>query len=230
MPIDIPITLDATGLAALRDYFTRDPERLLKRIGVVMLAGSQAAFANQRFGSVVWPERYPNQGAGEKLNIAGAVKDLENGPRIKSRRYDARPAGRDTGDLMGRLTAQVRGGLLEVGSDLPYATRFQSGGESRITITPQIKRNLSLFLKSKRRAAGREANRRERAGQPSGRGPRGGTPKTLEERRLGFLFTVGELVTKSPARPFAGITREMVGDIESVIRQDLERFGREQAR
>lgn len=228
--IDIPITLDAAGLAALRDYFTRDPDRLLLRIGTVMLAGSQAAFANQRFGAVVWPERYPNQPAGEKLNLAGAVSDLATGPRIKSRRYDARPAGRDTGDLMGRLTAQVRGGLLEVGSDLPYATRFHAGGESRITITPQIKRNLGILLKAKRREAGREANRRARAGQLSGRGPRGGTPKTLEERRLGFLFTVGELVTKSPARPFAGITREMVGDIESVIKSDLERFGRERMR
>lgn len=226
MPIDLPITLDALGLAALRQYFTRDPDRLLKRIGVVMLAGSQAAFANQRFGSVVWPERYPNQGGGEKLNVAGAVKDLANGPNIKSRRYDARPAGRDTGDLMGRLTAQVRGGLLEVGSDLPYAQRFHAGGESRLTITPQIKRNLGIFLRRKRKAAGREADRNGGAG----RGPRGGAPKTLEERRLGFLFRVGELVTESPARPFAGITREMVGDIESLIKDDLERFAREQMR
>lgn len=227
--IEINLNLDAAGIAALTEYLTRNPDRILRQIGVVMLAGSQRAFREQRFGAVVWPKRYPNQPESETLNIAGAVEDLKSGPRLKSRRYDSRPAGRDTGDLMGRLTAQVRGGLLEVGSDVPYATRFHAGGESRITITNQIKYNLAALLRSKRRGA----KRRARAAGGVGLGPRGGlsaAARTLEEKRLGFLFHVGELVTKSPARPFAGISQEMTGDIEATIRADVERFARERNR
>ena len=103
--------------------------------------------------------------------------------RLKKRRFEPRPAGMDTGSLRRsmsfRATPLPKGGLVEVGSVLPYAGRVQFGGESRQPITATIKANMAKFLRSKQ-----------------GRGFR---PK------LGPLFRRETLITKAGARPFIGI-------------------------
>lgn len=205
-------------LARFREYLHAGAETALKRIGVHLVAQAKKAFSEQRFGAIQWPERYPNQ-VGGKLNIAGAVDDLKSGPRIKSRRYDARPAGRDTGEMMRRLTFRVAGGALEVGSDVPYAQKFHAGGISRQPLTRDFFRNLAQFLRTKRGGAKR------RARHDGTLGPRGGTPKMLEEIRLAWLFNETYLETKSPPRPFLGFTREILSDITAMMADDLRRFG-----
>lgn len=178
-----------------------NPDRVLRLIGLVATARSKRCFEEQRApDGTPWPQRYPNQGA-DFLNVAGAISDLASGPRIKSRRYEARPAGRDTGDMMNRLTANVAGGELRVGSNVPYAERFHAGGESRQVIDTAIKRHLSEFLRKQRR----------------GRRRRGEAGKSIEERRLGPLFNVREWTTDSQPRPFVGLTQQDAEDIRAEI-------------
>lgn len=185
--------------AAIRAMLRGEPARLLNPIGAIMLATAQRAFREQGLGNVKWPERYPGQTP--KLNVAGAVADLATGSRIKQRRYEARPAGRDTGEMMNRLTFRVQGNVLQVGSDTPYAAKFHGGGTSSQPVTGAVKSNLAALLRRIRK-------RNRKAG-------RGG--KSIEEQRLGFLFRVTKLDTSSPARPFVGVTDDARAQIEDAI-------------
>lgn len=190
------------GAAALRRALEQEPDRLLSRIGVVMAAYSQEAFDRQRFGATLWPERYPNQ-QGEKVNVAGIVEDLETSGRPKQRRFDARPAGIDTGDLKRRVTFSVAGGTLEVGSAVPYAERFHEGGTSIQPISQTVRQRLSRWLTRESRTDPQRA--------------------VMLRRRLGHLFHVGSLSTTSPPRPFVGLTDEMIPEIEDVILEEIRR-------
>lgn len=213
--IRLDLLLTPTQAGAYRAVLTRQPELLLKRIGVLLVAQAKRAFVLQRFGAILWPERYPNQ-TGGKLNVAGAVSDLANGPTIKARRWDARPAGRDTGELMRRLTYRVIGDRLEVGSDVPYAQKFHAGGESVLPITQAVRANLAIWLR-------RHRKRVRKAARLAGTlGPRGGTPRTFEDRVLGPLFARDVLITSSPARPFVGLTDETEREIVAELRRLAE--------
>lgn len=214
MPIEIDLRLEPAAAERLRDALLHSPGKLLKRLGVFMVAQGKRAFAEQRFGSAVWPKRYPNQPDGESFNVAGAIKDLQSAPRVKDRRYDPRPAGRDEGDLMRRLTYEVSGTALQVGSDVPYAQRFHAGGSSVQDINSTVRRNLTIWLRTVRRGAKRAARR------DGTLGPRGGAPRTIEERLMGPLFSQSTHTTKSPARPFVGIT----SDVESELITEIKRL------
>lgn len=181
--------------AAQLEALLREPDRVLEIVGHVAMARARRCFSDQRApDGTPWPPRYPGQDS-DPLNVAGALADLASGPRIKPRRYDQRPAGRDTGDLLGRLTFQVAGGELQVGSDVPYAERFHAGGESTQVIDTTIRRNLAQLLRTKRRAAKRRM--RDFPGVRI-------TP-TVEQRRLGPVFSTRYWTTTSPARPFVGL-------------------------
>lgn len=178
-----------------------DEEVVLSIIGAYSLASAQRAFVDQRSPTgQPWPARYPNQ-AEDFLNVAGALSDLTTGARIKGRRYDRLPAGRDTGDLIGRLTYEVRPGELAVGSNVPYAKKFQEGGTSSqpIPIT-----NLRAFLR---------------------RSPRGG----VERKRLGPVLAAyrrGQRVwtTTSPPRPFVDLGEQDIPDLTEQLLQAAEAY------
>jgi phage gpG-like protein len=220
-----------------------NPERLLARIGIVLLRESQKAFDRQAFGSVRWARRYPNQ-TEPIVNYAGAVADLENGPRVKPRRFEARPAAMDTGALRASLSP-ARGILgkgtftIEVGSTLPYAQIQHGGGETRVPVTAQVKRNLGLFLRGARRKAAREieemakikaALRRKvaegRISMPEAKAEFRRKAKVFKAEiaaagKLVFLFHVNELTTKVNARPFVGVTDTAKADIDVEIARFL---------
>lgn len=220
-----------------------NPERLLARIGIVLLRESQKAFERQAFGSIRWARRYPNQ-AEPIVSYAGAVADLEKGPRVKPRRFESRPAAMDTGALRASLSP-ARGVLgkgafsITIGSTLPYAQIQHGGGETRVPVTSQVKRNLGLFLKAGNRKAARAGKEMARiktalrkqvaAGRMSG-------PEAKAEFRrkakvfkaqigaagkLVFLFHVDELTTKVNARPFVGVTDTAKADIDVEVARFL---------
>jgi phage gpG-like protein len=187
--------------------------RVAEVLGVYLAAAARDSFDRQADPETGerWPERYQYHPA---LNVAGAIEDLRTGARIKSRRYDRRPAGRDTGTLIGRITHEVRGDEVLVGSDVPYADQFHEGGVSVQVIDEQVRQNLARVLKTKRRAEKRAAKQAGRAVEP-----------TIEEQRLGPLF--GELYheTQLHERPFTGAPPETQRDIETEIQRIFDGAG-----
>lgn len=181
-----------------------DEQTVLSVIGAYAVSAAQRAFIDQRSPTgKAWPARYPNQGE-DFLNVAGSLVDMETGARIKGRRYDRLPAGRDTGDLIGRLTYEVRPGELAVGSDVPYARKFQEGGESSQELTASMIRNLEAFLRRK---------------------PANG----VERKRLGPVLAsyrrgVRRWVTTSPPRPFAELGEQDVDDLAEQLLETAERY------
>ncbi len=180
----------------------RDPERVLHLIGVYMVSATRRAFDEQRSPvGAPWLRRYPRQ-VDYKLNIAGALGDLAEGPRIKGRRYDSRPAGIDTGDMRGRVTYEVRGNELMVGSNVPYARRFHEGGDSHIHLTATMIANLRQVVA--------KAKKKKRRGQ------------RIPEDRLTAVakaFDAGETiwVTTSPPRPLVGLGQQDMADLTEQI-------------
>lgn len=202
------IEMNPEGRAKLAGakWLVKEPARLLKRIGVILLASSQAAFDEQKFGNVQWPERYAHQ-ARPVLNIAGAIADLSDNDQIKDRRFDPRPAGIDTGALRNSLSpfaggAMQAGYAIQVGSTLPYAALIHGGGDSEPQqLTATVRDNLTLWL--------------EREGT-SDRGQ-------LVKERLGFVYTEEEHVTEVMARPFIGITDASRLEINEMIEEEVVR-------
>lgn len=153
------------------------PAPFLKQAGVLLVARTQAAFQKQR--------RVPGKAwlARSVPNVAGIVADLARGSSVKSRRFDARPALVDTGQLRNSITFRVAGRTtVEVGTRLPYASIHQTGGVSRQRITPRVLEGLAAFLKKR---------------------------KDLSPV-LGFLFRLRDrdLETRVPARPFLNLAPE----------------------
>ena len=161
-----------------------NPEKLLRPIGMLLLADSQKAFKEQRLGDIIWPERYPAQSP-PKVNVAGIVDDFNKGRKNPPRRrFEGRPALKDTGALRRSLTAakavKVQGFVIQVGSSLEYAKRAHDGGVSKQPVGEKTKDLLEAFLKKKK--------------------------NFQYHGQLGFLFGVDELRTKVRPRPFTGIT------------------------
>lgn len=196
----------------------RDDRAVRSIVGLYTVAAAQRAFVDQRSpDGTPWPARYPNQ-AEDHLNVAGALEDLRTGADIKKRRYDQRPAGRDTGDLLGRLSFDVSGDSLTIGSDVPYAKKFQVGGESTQTLDSQTIANLVKFLAKKRRSEKRRA-------REAGRSVR----KTVEEVRLGpvlgrYRSGVREWKTTSPPRPFVQLGEQDSDDLAAQLLEAAERY------
>lgn len=168
------------------------PGKVLERIGAILEAGSQDAFLEQAFGDFRWPGRYPNQ-ADPHINVAGALGDFAKGrSEPKSRRFDRRPALRDTGALLGSIRSQVVSDeVVEVGSTLPYAAMHQFGGTSSIPIDKATKQRIVKWLL-----------------KPAGEPHRG---------NLSPLLTKDTLDTEVVQRPFLGVTDEMETDIHDTV-------------
>jgi len=168
------------------------PERTLKQIGALMVAESQASFARQGFGDTKWRERGP-------VNVFGILADFEAGKTPPARRFERRPALRDTGRLAASIAYQVRSPVVEVGSKLPYARLHQFGGTATSTpITAEIRRKLWAWL--------------QKQGQDI-------------RRQLGWMlnskFKGETLSAKIPARPFVGISQQTKKTVSRIIGVEL---------
>jgi len=166
-----------------------NPEATLKQIGVLMVAESQRSFKAQQFGDKKWDQRAP-------VNVFGVIADFHAGKRKPAaRRFDRRPALRDTGRLASSIAFQVVGDTVEVGTNLDYAEVHQTGGETESKpLTSSVRSNLWRWLRKQ---------------------------SSEIKRRLGWVlnkkFRDEKLTQKVPARPFLGITPQTRKTISKMI-------------
>lgn len=169
------------------------PQRALKQIGVLMVAESTASFKKQQFGRKKWQARAP-------INVYGIIADLTISKKPPSRRFDTRPALRDTGQMSRTIDFDMLGAKeIEVGSNLPYSGVLNFGGaiESE-PITQTVQSRLARWLRTQTAAIQKKL---AWLGMPSMTG------KTLK----------GEV----PSRPFVGFSKQTVEDIIEVVGTDL---------
>lgn len=175
-----------------------DPSKALKQIGVMMVAESQASFKAQKFGNRKWRER-------GKINVFGIISDFAQGRRKPpARRFETRPALRDTGRLANSIAFAVKGKVVEVGTVVPYASLHNFGGVSKSEkITPTIQQGIWSWLKKQNREL---------------------------KSRLGWLlnkkFRNQQLETRVPKRQFVGVTMQTRKAIKKTIGVDIMEVGR----
>lgn len=136
------------NLEDLRELL-ENPKPVLFQAGAIMAAGSERAFTEQRFGSIPWPERYPNQ-TEPFINVAGALADFEKGRAAPlPRRFVRRPALKDREMLAQSITFALSGpDGVEVGSSLPYANVHQHGGVSTQRVSETAKQAMRKWLQT----------------------------------------------------------------------------------
>lgn len=175
-----------------------DPSKALKQIGVTMVAESQASFKEQRFGRKAWRGRSP-------VNVFGIISDFAQGRREPpARRFETRPALRDTGRLANSIAFAVKGKVVEVGTTVPYASLHNFGGVSKSEkITLTVQQRIGKWLR-----------------------------KQSEElqQRLGWLLGDDardqQLEMRVPKRQFVGITIKTRKEIRQTIGVRIMEVGR----
>lgn len=170
-----------------------NPRGALKQIGAIVTAESQRAFRDQKHGRDRWEPR-------SDVNVFGIIADFAKGGTPPARRFERRPALRDTGRLSGSIAFKVLGTkAVEIGTNLPYAGVHQYGGtvESE-PVTGAVQKALWKWLKPK------DAGLKARLGWLLNKKYRGETIK-------------GEV----PARPFVGITKDTREDVREVIGKEI---------
>ncbi len=167
-----------------------NPQAALKQIGALMTAESQRAFKDQKFGKEPWQPR-------GQVNVFGIIADFHAGKRTPpARRFETRPALRDTGRLSASIAFKLLGSkVVEVGSNLPYAGVHHTGGEVESEpITESVQRLLGNWLKNK----GSEF-----------------------KNRLGVLLNKKlrgtTLKMDVPERPIVGITKQTLKDVQEAV-------------
>ncbi len=192
------------GIVRLRKKL-RNPDKLLEKVGKILLRTSRKAFREQKLGTILWEPRYP--GREPFINVAGVVQDMSKGTTVKNNRFRRRPALIDSKTLRESLdfdgqAINKRGSFtVEVRSDIEYAPAHQQGGGSTQSISKTVRENLNKVLKRARRAKGARARKLE---------------------SLGFLFQLEDLETSINARPFLGITEEASRKINKEIKKFYE--------
>ena len=83
-----------------------DLSRVLKVVGEMAISDAQRHFDDQEFNGKPWLRRYPNQKP-FVINVAGALADLSVSEDVKSRRFQERPAGLDTGQLRASISSKL---------------------------------------------------------------------------------------------------------------------------
>jgi len=166
-----------------------NPEAALKQIGALMVAESQRAFKLQAFGKARWaPRAVPN--------TYGIIADfaLKGRASPPNRRFEPRPALRDTGRLSKSIAFSVAGNTVTVGTNLDYASVLHSGGQIESKpVTQDVKDKLARFLKGKGRQWA---------------------------SKLGHIFQIKTGDTKKgtvEARPFIGITKQTLDDVKEAV-------------
>jgi phage gpG-like protein len=175
------------------------PIKIMKQVGEMMRGRMQNAFAEQSRGRFLWRER-------KVPNIMGIIDDLEKGPRVKDRRFNPRPALKDTGALersfgAGQRNVEMPTKLrVEIGTPVEYAPTLNVGGTSEKKVTRQVKKNLSIYLKRMRKKKGGLSD---------------------QAKKLGWLFRKDSVKVDIPARPFAIITQV---DMKDIVKTTKDKF------
>lgn len=170
-----------------------NPSGALKQVGAIIAAESRKSFREQRHGRDAWEQR-------SVPNVYGIVADFAKGSTPPARRFESRPALRDTGALSRSIAFRVTGGRsVVIGSNLPYAGTHQYGGTTESeTITATVQKALWKWLKPKDKGM---------------------------KAQLGFLlnkkFRGERLSGEVPARPFVGITDTARADIREVVGSEI---------
>lgn len=165
---------------------SKDAARLLLMAGSLLVKASRNAFDQQSFAGRAWKAR-------KVPSILGVVKDLESGATVKESRFSDRPALVDTGALRASIGWSLLSSTsVRVSSQLPYARLHHEGGTSSRSVTPTVRSNLSIYLKSR------------------------------PDRRASLGFILGKKLTsvtsRIPARPFLGVSPLMAAQLRSMTR------------
>lgn len=167
----------------------KNPVAALGQIGALLVAESQRSFREQQFDGQVWDARAP-------VNVFAIIRDFSEGKRKPpNRRFEMRPALRDTGRLASSIAFQVHGDTVEVGTNVEYAAVHQTGGVTESErLTSKARSGLWKWLKKQ--------------------------PLELK-RRLGWVlnkkFRGEKLKQEVPARPFLGITDNARKGVRKII-------------
>lgn len=180
----------------------RNPEPFLKRIGAMMVGRVKSTFKNQGRDGVKWRER-------AVPNVIGVIRDMEAGRKsIPARRFESRPAGRDTGLLQRSIAYRIANErIVEIGSTLNYATDVQQGGQRVVRISSVARNNLRVLVeKAKKKIAKGTA-----------------TTKDQMIAMLGWLLFRSSFKAKVPARPYVFFSDL---DKSDIAREAARYFGR----
>lgn len=191
----------------------------MRMVGALVVSKMQAAFVEQRRGSVEWPER-------GVPNVFGIIADLSEGRNPPARRFEARKAGIDRGDLYRSLAFAVVGeDTVVCGSNRPYADNINEGGKTESKpITDVVVKGLYKFLYTDR-AKGALGPLRKAAKQEGNRNFYGVVPRDQAVKdiksSLGWLFNRKfrnkRLTAVLPARPFTLLEDDDFRDIQREI-------------
>lgn len=169
-----------------------NPKRALRQIGFIMVAQAEEAFRDQAWDGQPWPPRHVP-------NYFGVIRDFYEGRKEPpKRRWDPRPALRDTGALMRSVTHRIVGpDTVEVGSAKPYSKIQNEGGPiESLPINDRVRANLAAWLKKKRRN------------------------KDIQ-KQFGWLlnkkFRDKTLKSTAPKRQFLGLTKRTIEDIKDIV-------------
>lgn len=168
-----------------------NPQKALKQVGIMMVAESQRAFVEQKFGGQPWRER-------AVPNVMGIIADFAAGrTKPKSRRFDARPALMDTGSLAKSISYRiVSADTVEVGTNLPYAPTLHSGGKVQSEpVTKKMQDAIWKWLKGEDRELRRSLG-----------------------WLLNKKFTGKRIEAEVPKRRMVGVTKQTKQDIRQIVK------------
>jgi phage gpG-like protein len=191
--------------------------KLLRDIGRVILEDSRKNFKRQGIGQLRarspggdWAPRYPQQTSGKKVNVAGAIKDLQDSSVIKPRRFKDTPALIDTGALLASLNETDAISItskyaVRVGSKLPYAHLMQVGGEGNVLMLGEdFKSNLHEAIQARKGSDGKLTDQGHAL-----------------QSNMGYLFSQEEYKATVNPRPFLGLTLNVRRRIRRLIKKAL---------
>ena len=204
---NLKINYHGTKVEALERLAT-DPSAILGEVGIHLVSVTQKAFREQRRGTDSWtPRRIPN--------IPGALRDLENSPNVKARRFQGRPAVVDTAQLSKSFTWRFASKhRILFGTKVPYANIQQFGGASRIKITKMMRENLGKWLKKQR---GKEKREEKKSGEKT---------ENPMSAAFGWLFSIpvgSSAVFRVKARPFVGFYPDDRKKMNEIILRHLKK-------
>lgn len=166
-----------------------EPKVALTQIGILLVSESQKAFREQAWNDKAWKPR-------GSPNVMGIVADIDAGKKPPKRRFDVRPALKDTGALSKSIAFEVMSSRsVRVGTTIGYGKVHQTGGKTKgPRITAKIQQGLWKWLKRQDKGV---------------------------RAKLGWLlnrkFRGRRLETKVPKRQFLGLTKPMVKAVRKII-------------
>lgn len=212
MSATITVDLENGRARARLDRAINNTNGLMRMIGGLMVAASHRAFEEQRFGDVVWSERYPASRE-PFINVAPVIRNAGMGRAPTADDFRRRPAlGGAGSDLSQSISFRHAGEMVEVTSSRPWAGLFNFGGVGSIPITDRTRETLGRWL-GITGTTGRGRNVLAGRTTDDAVGMRVNTMAFA--RRFAFVFQPErtEMHQRTRARPFVGFTEETFRDI-----------------